>query len=162
MKENKAKKILISLIIILLLYLTINYFFMYFRVVNDSMSPNLNTEDYIIAIKSNSYESGDIIVFEQEDKVLIKRIIASSNEKVNIDQNGNVFVNDEFLYEPYIQSKSIEPYNIKFPYTVQENNFFIMGDNRKNSIDSRMHEIETVSENELLGKYLFKLPIIKK
>ncbi|RVU54447.1 signal peptidase I [Anaerosphaera multitolerans] len=154
-QKNSVKKIILAVILISILVVS-NIFFMCFRIFSDSMSPYLNKGDYVVSIKLNNYKQGDVILFERDGKILVRRIIANSGQKIDFDENGNVFIDDKLLHEPYITLKSLDPCNIDLPYNVTENNFFVMGDNRKESLDSRTNTISFVKRDEILGKVFLR------
>ena len=126
------------------------------------MEPTLVSNDILLSVKKTKFKSGDIIAFYYNNRILVKRIIATSSEWVNIDSDGNVFVNDKLLDEPYIAKKAFGESDIKYPYQVPEEEYFILGDQRELSIDSRNSLIGTVAEEEIIGKVIFRLWPIKR
>ena len=107
------------------------------RIYGSSMNPTLTEEDIVVSLKSNEFKTGDIIAFYYNNKILVKRVIANPGDWVDIDKEGNVYVNNEKLEEPYLQTKALGDCNIKLPYQVPESRIFVMGDNRDVSVDSR-------------------------
>ena len=107
------------------------------RIYGNSMVPTLEDGQIVISVKSRSYQSGDIVAFYYGNKLLIKRYIAGPSDWVDVDEDGNVFVNQKELSEPYIQKKAYGETNIKLPYQVPDERYFVMGDNRNHSLDSR-------------------------
>lgn len=150
-------KIIFLSFCLLIIYLGIFKHFSYYRVFNDSMHPALKKGEYIVAVKLNKYKKGDIVVFKRDNKILVKRIIAETGESVDIDKDGNVFINGDFKRESYANKKSLEPYNIKLPHKITKNEFFVMGDNRAESYDSRINEIKDIKIQEILGKVVFNI-----
>lgn len=122
-----------------------------------SMSPNLTAKDTVVAFKKDQYKSGDVIAFYYNNKVLVKRVIATSGDWVNISNNGNVIINDKEIKEKYLlkSSKSIGKTDIKLPYQVPENKIFVMGDHRSVSIDSRNKIIGSIGKEQIIGKIKF-------
>ena len=132
------------------------------EVSGSSMSPTLNQGQTIIAFKSKNIKKNDIIAFYQGNKILVKRIIAVSTDWVDIDEFGNVFINDELIEEVYIKDKDRGNSDIKFPYQVPENSYFVLGDQRDSSIDSRNSLIGAVSSDSIIGKVIFRVWPLKR
>lgn len=148
------KRIKIIPIIIILfsigLFITALYYIKIFNTHGHSMQPTINDNSYVICIKSNNIEVGDIIAFKSHGEIKIKRIIALSKDKVNITKAGKVFVNDKEIKESYLTSSEHGEIEIPLPHTVSENSVFVLGDNRSNSIDSRHHQIGDVKKDEII------------
>ena len=100
-----------------------------------SMTDSLQDEDIVVALNSSGYETGDIIAFYYNNNILVKRVIAAAGDWVDIDKDGNVYVNDELLDEPYVTDKALGDCNITLPYQVPDGRCFVMGDHRATSID---------------------------
>jgi signal peptidase I len=127
------------------------FLFPVLRIYGTSMTPTLNGGDIVIAAANSELERGDIIAFYYNNKVLVKRVIAVAGEWVDIDENGTVYVNDAPLDEPYLTETALGDCNIELPYQVPEGKFFVMGDHRSVSQDSRNASIGCVSEEMLVG-----------
>lgn len=127
------------------------------RIYGQSMSGTLNSGDIVVSVKSVQFETGDVIAFYYNNNILVKRVIATSGQWVDIDKDGNVYVDNTYLKEPYLQSKALGESNIDFPYQVPENRIFVMGDNRELSIDSRNTAVGTVSEEQIVGKLIYRI-----
>ena len=127
------------------------------RIYGTSMTPALDAGDIVVTIRSGSYNRGDVIAFYYNNKVLIKRIIGLPGEWVDIDENGNVSVDGEILEEPYLTEKSQGEYDIELPYQVPDGRYFIMGDHRQVSSDSRNSAVGCVSEEQIVGKLIFRV-----
>lgn len=122
-----------------------------------SMTDSLQDQDIVVALNSNKYQKGDIIAFYYNNNILIKRVIAAAGEWVDIDADGNVYVNDELLDEPYVTEKALGDCNITLPYQVPDGRCFVMGDHRATSIDSRNTAVGCVSNDMVIGKILVRV-----
>lgn len=127
------------------------------RIYGKSMKGTLEGGNIVLAVKSNRFKTGDIVAFYYNNNILVKRVIAESGDWVNITKDGTVYVNNKKINEPYIENKAYGETNIKFPYQVPENRIFVLGDNRKVSIDSRNTSIGEVSDEQLVGKLIFRI-----
>ena len=127
------------------------------RIYGKSMSGTLDSGDIVISVKSSGLEKGNIIAFYYNNNVLIKRVIATPGDWVDMDQGGNVYVNNVLTDEPYLSEKAYGETNIEFPYQVPEGRVFVMGDNRSVSIDSRNTSIGCVAQEQIVGKIVFRV-----
>lgn len=122
-----------------------------------SMSPTLSEGDIVVSIKGSDFENGDLVAFYYGNKVLVKRCIAGPGDWVDIDQEGDVSVNGVLLNEPYITDKVFGDCNIELPYQVPEARYFMMGDHRSTSVDSRNSVIGCISEEQMIGKLFVRV-----
>ena len=127
------------------------------RIYGASMSPTLEDGQIVVCVKSSRFETGDIVAFYHGNKLLIKRFIAGSADWVDIDDDGNVSVNGEVLDEPYIDEKAYGETNIELPYQVPDARYFLMGDNRDVSVDSRSTAVGCISDEQVVGKVIFRI-----
>lgn len=126
------------------------------QIYKGSMEPLLCEGDIAVSVKTRNCSRGDVIGFYYSNKVLVKRVIAVGGDVVALDENGVFTVNDEVLDEPYIENKAYGNYtDIEFPFTVPEGSYFVVGDNREDSSDSRASDIGAVSEEDVIGKVFF-------
>ena len=132
------------------------------QVYGNSMTPTLQNGEIIITVKVSEFEPGDIISFYYNNKILIKRVIARSGEWVNMDAEGNVYVNGTLLDEPYLDEKAFGDCNIELPYQVPEGRVFVMGDQRSTSVDSRNSAVGCVAQEQIVGKILFRVWPLEK
>ncbi len=122
-----------------------------------SMEPTLSNGDIVVLLKTSSLERGDLCGFSYSNKILIKRVIALPGDILVIDEDGNVFLNGEMLDEPYITEKGLGECDIEFPFTVPENTYFLMGDHRSTSVDSRSSVIGCIAHEQIVGKLFLKV-----
>jgi signal peptidase I len=122
------------------------------RVYGESMLPTLRDGEIVVAIRGSAFERGDIVAFYYNNKVLLKRVIAVAGEWVDIDEDGTVTVNGDALDEPYAPEKSLGKCDLALPYQVPDGRWFVMGDRRLTSVDSRSGAIGAISGEQILGK----------
>lgn len=127
------------------------------QVVGESMTPLLHQGEIVIAPRGTAFQKGDVIAFYFNNKILVKRVIANAGEWVNIDADGNVFINDEPLDEPYITEKALGDCNIALPYQVPDGKIFVMGDHRSTSSDSRNTAVGCVAQEQIVGRVMLRV-----
>ena len=127
------------------------------QISGSSMEPTLNDEEIVVLLKTTNMKKDELCCYSYQNKLLIKRVVGLPGDKIDIDVNGNVFVNDELLEEPYVTDKALGECDITFPCYVTDNHYFVLGDHRSTSIDSRSSVIGLVSEDFIVGKIFFRI-----
>ena len=127
------------------------------QIYGSSMTPTLEEGDIVVSVKGTELEAGDLVVFYLGNKILVKRYIAGPGQWVDIDEAGNVYVDGTMLEEPYLTEKALGDCNIELPYQVPDNRMFCLGDHRATSVDSRNTAVGCVSEEQLVGKIIFRV-----
>lgn len=122
------------------------------QIYGSSMTPTLQEGQYVVSVKGSSFEQGDLVSFYIGNKLLVKRVIAGPGDWVDIDAQGNVYVNGQLLDEPYVQEKAFGQCDLELPYQVPESKYFLMGDHRRDSVDSRSSVIGCVATEQIVGR----------
>lgn len=127
------------------------------RIYGTSMSPTLTDGQIVVTLKGSKFEPGELVAFYYGNKLLIKRVIAGSADWVDLDESGSVFVNGDLLDEPYLTAKAFGETNIELPYQVPDGRYFVMGDNRATSVDSRTTALGCVADDQIVGRVVFRI-----
>ena len=127
------------------------------QIYGSSMTPTLNEGEIVVSVKGSDFEPGDLVAFYLGNKILVKRCIAGPGQWVDINENGDVFVDGELLDQPYLTEKALGECDQSFPYQVPESRFFCMGDHRATSVDSRHSAVGCVAEEQIVGKIVFRV-----
>ncbi|MBQ2815895.1 MAG: signal peptidase I [Clostridia bacterium] len=127
------------------------------QISGDSMSPTLEHDEIVVLLKTKKFERGDLIGFYYQGKILLKRVIALPEDEVAIDADGNVYVNGELLEEPYVTEKGLGDCDLEFPYKVPGTSYFVLGDRRSNSVDSRNSVVGAISRDDIIGKVFIRV-----
>lgn len=127
------------------------------RVTGSSMTPTMKNDELVICSKRSNFEPGDIVAFYYNNKILLKRVIGTAGDVINITDDGIVYVNGEALDEPYVSELAFGTCDIKLPYQVPDNRIFVMGDHRAISIDSRSSSVGCIADEYVIGKVIFRI-----
>ena len=127
------------------------------RIYGQSMSSTLQSGELVVSVKNSGFRTGDVIAFYYNNNILVKRVIATSGQWVDIDLQGNVYVDQKQINEPYLEEKSFGEPNIDFPYQVPDERIFVLGDNRAVSVDSRNSSIGCITSEQVVGRIVFRI-----
>ena len=122
-----------------------------------SMEPTLSNGDIVLLAKTPRFDHGDLCGFTWNNKLLIKRVIGLPGDLIEMDTDGTIYLNGEQLNEPYVQQKAMGECDLDFPFQVPQNQYFVVGDMRESSIDSRNSLIGCVSKEQIVGKVFFRV-----
>lgn len=127
------------------------------RIHGDSMEPTFEAGDIVVSLDYGEVERGDVVAFEHDGQILVKRVIAIAGDEVDINDIGTLFLNGEVLSEPYVTEKSSGRCNVELPCVVPEGCLFVMGDNRASSVDSRNTSVGFVSGEKVIGELVLQV-----
>lgn len=160
--KKRYRKVLRSTIYTLLVVAAIavlvaTIFLPVLQIYGNSMEPTLAEGEIVVSIKGGEFEAGDLMCFYVGNRLLVKRMIAGPGQWVDIDAEGNIYVDNIRLEEPYVTEKALGDCNIELPYQVPENRYFVLGDHRATSVDSRNTSVGCVSDEQIVGKIVFRV-----
>lgn len=127
------------------------------QIYGNSMTPTLQDGEIILSAKTSEFEPSDVIAFYYNNKILVKRVICGPGDWIDIDRDGTVYVNDVLLNEPYLVEKALGECDISLPFQVPDGRWFVMGDHRSTSVDSRSTTVGCVSDEQIVGKVMFRV-----
>ena len=152
-----------SLIVVAAIAVLVSMLFLpVLRVTGTSMTPTLQNDELVVCRKRGTFQSGDIIAFYFNNKILLKRVIGVAGDIIDIDDSGTVYVNGEALEEPYLNEKAVGECDIELPYQVPDERVFVMGDHRSTSVDSRSTAVGCVAEEAVVGKVILRVWPVKQ
>lgn len=160
--KTRYRKTLVStvsvLVVVAALAVLISTIFLpVIQVSGTSMTPTLTDGDVLVLFNSKRYDRGDLCCISWGNKKLLKRVVGLPGDEINMDIDGNVYVNDEIIDEPYVTEKALGECDIEFPCLVPDNCVFILGDHRTTSIDSRSSAIGCVSNEQITGRVILRV-----
>lgn len=132
------------------------------QIYGNSMTPTLQNGDIVFSVKSSKMQEGDVVAFYYNNKILVKRVIAGPGAWVDIDDEGTVSIDGVPLDEPYLSEKALGQTNIELPYQVPDGRYFVIGDHRATSVDSRNTAVGCISQEEMVGKLIFRIWPLKQ
>lgn len=164
-KKKKPGRTVLKVILIILLtvlvlaigasvYMVMQYGYV---VYGTSMAPSLVEGDLVLAIPKSLPVTGDLVSFNNGDRVLIKRAIGCPGDEISVSEDGRVTLNGIELNESYALFTEGDAGDVSYPLTVPEHFYFVMGDNRANSVDSRYSVLGMVSEQDINGRIFLRL-----
>ena len=127
------------------------------QIYGSSMTPTLQEGDIVISVKDNHFQQGDVVAFYYGNRLLVKRYIAGPGDWVEIKEDGTIFVNGYELEEPYIAEKHFGNCDLEMPYQVPEGRYFLVGDHRETSVDSRHSSVGCLSAEQIVGKIVYRI-----
>ena len=131
------------------------------QIEGSSMEPTFSSGDIVLLTKTTNFSHGDICGFAWNNKILIKRVIGVPGDWIEIDTDGTVYRNGEKLDEPYAEQIAFGECDLEFPYQVPQEQYFVLGDMRESSIDSRNTLIGCVENDQIMGKIFLRIWPIK-
>ena len=158
-KYHQALKSTVGTIVVVaaIAVLVASIFLPVLRVTGTSMQPNFSPGNVLVAMKTKDYVPGDVCSFYYNNKLIIKRVIATGGDILEIDEDGRVSVNGLVMDESYVQNYDLGLCDIEFPFQVPSEQLFVMGDNRASSVDSRVQAFGCISKEELMGKIVLRV-----
>lgn len=148
---------LAMLVLIVAASLAVSWLFLpAMRLHSDAMAPTLERGDVVVALKHAAYNPGDMVAFYDQDKLMVRRIIARGGDTVQVTEGGSVLVNGQLLDEPYVSSPALGVCDIDMPLTVPEGQLFVMGDQREASVDSRSTAMGCVAQEQIVGRVFLR------
>lgn len=158
-KYQKTLRSTISVLVVTAAVVVLLAFLVFpvFRIYGSSMSPTVNEGEIVVSMKGSNFECGDVIVLSFNNRLLVKRVVAGPGEWFDMDGSGNVYVNGELIDEPYLVEKAFGDCDILLPYQVPDGKYFVIGDNRSTSQDSRKSIVGCIPEEQIVGKAVLRL-----
>ena len=145
--------IVTAAVVVLLTFLM----FPVFRIYGSSMSPTVNEGEIVVSLKGSSFSNGDVIVLSYNNKLLVKRVIAGPGQMFDMDEDGSVYVDGKLVDEPYLINKAYGDCDLELPYQVPEGRYFVMGDSRATSLDSRNSAVGCIAKEQIVGRAILRI-----
>ena len=122
------------------------------RVYGNAMTNSIKEGEILISYKTRELKRGDVIALYYNNRILVRRVIGIPGDVIEIDQYGNIKLNGHEVAEGYVTQRIRGTCDIEFPFLVPDGSWFVLGDNRLYSIDSRSSVVGCIKEDQLLGK----------
>ena len=151
-------RLIISAALIYFLYAVVEV--RVYRAIGTSMDSTIYNGELLLSIKAKKIARGDILIFNTEGSPSIKRVIGLPNEKIEINNNGKILIENNIYNENYISTKTSAG-EISYPHTIEDNSYFVRGDNRMDSYDSRFIKVKDISKDRVRGKIVFSISRFK-
>ena len=129
----------------------------FYQITGKSMEPTLEQGQIVVALRTSNIGTGDIVAMYYENQILIKRVIGMSGDQIMLDEQGFLSVNGILLDEKYLSNIVRMTTDLTYPYIVPDGQYFVMGDNREKSMDSRMSQFGCITEDKIAGKLFFRI-----
>lgn len=158
-KYSQALRSTVYILIVTAAVVVLLTFLMFpvFRIYGSSMSPTVNEGEIVVSLKGSSFGNGDIIVLSYNNKLLVKRVIAGPGQMFDMDEDGSVYVDGKLIDEPYLIDKAYGDCDLELPYQVPEGRYFVMGDSRATSLDSRNSAVGCIAKEQIVGRALLRI-----
>jgi len=127
------------------------------QIYGSSMSPTLRDGEIVVCVRADEFDTGELAAFYYGNKLLVKRVICGPADWIDIRDDGTVFINSKELDEPYLVEKALGESDLEYPYQVPDERWFLMGDNRAVSVDSRSDQVGCVAEEQIVGRIVFRV-----
>lgn len=122
-----------------------------------SMSPTLQEGEIVVSVKGSEIRQGDVVAFYHGNKLLVKRCIAVAGDWVTVHADGSITVNDVLLEEPYVTDPDFGASDVTYPYQVPDGKYFLVGDHRVSSVDSRHTAVGCIGSEDIVGEIVFRI-----
>ena len=160
--RKKFRKTIVSTVAILIViaasaYLVASFILPVIRVYSDVMQPTLDEDEVLVCFNTKSFDRGDLIAFYYNNRILVRRVIGVPGDQVDIDENGQVIVNGIAIDEPYVKEKNFQPCDVVLPTMVEAESYFVLGDNRPLSMDSRSESVGPIPYENIVGKVVLRV-----
>ena len=152
-----VRVILFLLVVVLIASITFFCLLSGYVIYGNSMSPTLEEKDLVLAIPNARLSAGDMVAFQHEERILIKRVVGAPGDQIEVTDDGHVRLNGVEFYEPYAIFSNSGTNDMTYPLDIPEHSWFVLGDNRGSSVDSRSSILGLIDEDQMLGKVFIRV-----